>query len=79
MSAPTRFDETSTGEFDRAGVSEYLKTAGHIALFRELVVGSSIRSYLPVNKQAALARHPDVFTKGQSLLGERGRLRTHGF
>jgi hypothetical protein len=55
MSALT-FEEKANGEFDHEGVSKYFKASRHVALFRELVTAPGIRSYLPFNKQAALAK-----------------------
>lgn len=42
--------------FDFEGVSKHLKSAGHIDTFRTLVTGQGIKPYLPVNRQAALAK-----------------------
>ena len=43
--------------FDLAGVSRHLKTASHIDTFREIVTGQGLKPYLPVNRQAELAKH----------------------
>ncbi len=42
--------------FDFEGVAKYLKSASHIDTFRQLVTGKGIQPYLPVNRQAALAK-----------------------
>jgi hypothetical protein len=55
MSALT-FEEKANGEFDLEGVSEHFKSPRQVALFRELATRPGIRSYLPFNKQAALAK-----------------------
>jgi hypothetical protein len=52
----SNFEETPSREFDHEGVSEHFKKPRHVTLFRELVTAPGIRPYLPVNKQAALAR-----------------------
>ena len=43
--------------FDLGGVSKYLKTPSHIDTFREIVTGQGLKPYLPVNRQADLAKH----------------------
>jgi hypothetical protein len=42
--------------FDFEGVAKHLKTASHIAVFRELATGEGAKPYLKVNQQAALAK-----------------------
>jgi hypothetical protein len=42
--------------FDLEGVAKHLSNARHIDTFREIVTGVGMRPYLPVNKQAALAK-----------------------
>jgi hypothetical protein len=42
--------------FDFAGVAKHLKTASHIAIFRELATGEGAKPYLKFHQQAALAK-----------------------
>jgi ParB-like chromosome segregation protein Spo0J len=42
--------------FDFEGVAKHLKSASHIDTFRQIVTGAGLRPYLPVNRQAALAK-----------------------
>ncbi len=42
--------------FDFEGVAKYLKNASHIDTFRNIVTGEGLKPYLPVPKQAALAK-----------------------
>jgi hypothetical protein len=42
--------------FDFEGVAKHLKTASHIAVFRELATGEGAKPYLKVSQQAALAK-----------------------
>jgi hypothetical protein len=43
--------------FDVTGVQKYLSVDSHVQTFRKLVESEALRQYLPVNKQAELARH----------------------
>jgi hypothetical protein len=42
--------------FDRAGVEQYLKNPLHVEAFREAVTGRGCAPFLPVDRQAELAR-----------------------
>jgi flagellar biosynthesis GTPase FlhF len=42
--------------FDFEGVAKHFKNASHIDTFRQIVTGQGLRPYLPVAKQAALAK-----------------------
>jgi hypothetical protein len=42
--------------FDFEGVAKYFKNASHIDTFRQIVTGPGLKPYLPVNRQAALAK-----------------------
>jgi hypothetical protein len=55
--------------FDFEGVAKHLKTASHIAVFRELATGEGAKPYLKVNQQAALAKRLVSEAGGGELSG----------
>jgi hypothetical protein len=55
--------------FDFEGVAKHLKTASHIAVFRELATGEGAKPYLKVNQQAALAKRLVSEAEGGELSG----------
>ncbi len=42
--------------FDFEGVAKHLKNPSHVDVFRKMVTGPGVKPYLPVNRQAALAK-----------------------
>lgn len=66
--AATKVSSKRDVTFDYEGVVRHLKNAHQVDVFRELVTGKGIAPYLPVNKQAVLAK---AIVKHARDVGER--------
>jgi DNA repair exonuclease SbcCD ATPase subunit len=71
--AEKNVEDTEKITFDFEGVARHMTNAHHIDVFREAVTGKGLRDYLPVNRQAALAKEL------VRLARERDRELTGGF